>query len=68
LDGLRGLAVEASAVVASVRRGIRGACAKTDVHIEIGLGGSKVDGARKSRYSDCDVAPDVTLPYALEDW
>jgi hypothetical protein len=63
-----GLAVEASAVVASVRRGMRGACAKTDVRVEIGPGGPKADGARKSRYSDCDVAPEVTLLYALEDW
>jgi hypothetical protein len=60
-----GFAVDASAVVARVRRGIRCACAKTDVRVEISLGALKTDGTRKSRYSDCEVA---ALLYVLEDW
>jgi hypothetical protein len=63
-----GFAVDASAVVARVRRGIRCACAKTDICVEIGLEVLKADGARKSRYKDCEVAPEVALLYALEDW
>ena len=61
-----GLAVEASAVVARVRRGMRCACPRTDGRVKIGLGALKADGTRKSRYNSCEVAPEVALLYALE--
>lgn len=62
-----GFAVEASDDVAKARRGMRGACTKADFCVGIRLKNSRdrVDGARKSRYSDCEVAPNVTLLYAL---
>ena len=60
-----GFAVDASVVVARLRRGMRCACAKTDVRVGMGLGTLGIDGARKSRYSDGEVA---ALLYVLKDW
>jgi hypothetical protein len=63
-----GFAVEASAVVARFRRGVGCACVRAEVRIETGRELFRIDGARKSRYNACEVAPEVALLYVLEDW
>lgn len=57
-----GFARGISADVARFLRGIRCADENSLIEIDIGLWVlRRVDGARKSRYSDCEVAPEVAL-------
>jgi hypothetical protein len=53
--------VEASTVVARVRRGMRWDCVRVEVCVDTGRKDFQADGARKSRYSACVVAPEVAL-------
>jgi hypothetical protein len=62
-----GFAVEASAVVARLRRGVACACARAKVRIETGRKLLGADGARTLRHNACEVAPEAALLYVLED-